>query len=55
MVKVAEPEEVGKYREACSKLPDPTLFPNQQQAITQKREELVKKFSTPTLYESTNA
>ena len=55
MVKVTELEEAGKYREACSKLPDPTLFPNQQEAITKKREELVQKFSTPTLFEPVNA
>ena len=55
MVKVTELEEAGKYREACAKLPDPTLFPNQQEAITKKREELVQKFSAPTLFESINA
>lgn len=52
MVKVAELEEAGKYREAYAKLPDPTQFPNQEETIAQKREELVRKFSTPTLFES---
>lgn len=51
MVKVGELEEAGKYREACAKLPDPAQFPNQADAITQKRDELVRQFSTPTLFE----
>lgn len=52
MVKVAELEEAGKYREAYAKLPDPALFPNQQEAITSKREELLQRFSTPSLFEA---
>lgn len=52
MVKVGELEEAGKYREACAKLPDPAQFPNQADAITQKRDELVRQFSTPTLFEA---
>ena len=55
MAKVLELEEAGKYREACTKLPDPTLFPNQQEAIAKKREELVQQFSTPTLFETVPA
>ena len=52
MAKVAELEEAGKYREACSNLPDPMEFPDKESVITKKRNELMLKFSQPNLFEN---
>lgn len=50
MKKVKELEDNGKYREAYAALPKVEEFPQQEEAITEKKEELAEKFEQPSLF-----
>lgn len=50
MKKVAELEAAGKFREAYGQLPKPTDFPEQEAAITEKKQALLEKFEQPGLF-----
>ncbi|MBW7892925.1 MAG: PRTRC system protein E [Chitinophagaceae bacterium] len=50
MKKVADLEAAGKFREAYAQLPKPTDFPEYEQAITEKKEELMAKFESTGLF-----
>lgn len=50
MKKVAELEAAGKFREAYGQLPKPADFPDQEAAITKKKQALLEKFEQPGLF-----
>jgi PRTRC genetic system protein E len=50
MKKVAELEEAEKFREAYGQLPKVADFPDQEEEINEKREELTGKFDQNTLF-----
>lgn len=50
MQKVAELEEAGKFREAYGQLPKVADFPEQEDAINEKKQELTGKFDQPSLF-----
>lgn len=50
MKKVTELETAGKFREAYGQLPKPADFPQQEQAINEKKQALLEKFEQPGLF-----
>lgn len=52
MAKADELEKEGKYREAWSKVPEATDFPEQADQISKRKRELSDKFSSPSLFEA---
>ena len=52
MKKVTELEAAGKYREAYAQLPKPADFPEQEEEINEKKEELMEKFEQPSLFQN---
>lgn len=50
MKKVMELEAAGKFREAYGHLPKPDDFPEQQEAINEKKQALSAKFEQPGLF-----
>ena len=51
MKKVTELEKASKYREAYAQLPKVTDFPDFEDEINTKKEELAEKFEQPSLFE----
>lgn len=50
MKKVTELEAAGKFREAYGQLPKPADFPEQEEAINEKKQALLEKFEQPGLF-----
>ena len=51
MKKVTDLESAGKYREAYAQLPKPADFPEKEEEIKDKKEELMKRFEQPSLFQ----
>ena len=51
MKKVTDLQAAGKYREAYAQLPKPSDFPAQEEEINEKKEELMEKFETGSLFQ----
>lgn len=50
MKKIEELEEAGKYREAYAQLPKAEDFPDHEEEINERRQELAEKFDQPSLF-----
>ncbi len=54
MKKVEELEQVGKYREAYGQLPKAADYPEHEEELTQKKNELMEKFGEEGLFAQSN-